>query len=577
MIGKLLLPLLLIVATLGCSTGSPSPSLPTSPPAGGQITATSDPAAHPVNLGQSTGVVPEFTSGMDQLESYQARLEMSFSGKYDGNPVDIRTTVTQTLHKPLAFQMLVFEDTATGEQDLWEMSAYLQDAAYYQYGRDGTCLVMPAENISNLEDLPHPSGWLPVPQGAQTGKTETINGFPAQHYIFSEQNLDEAGGFQASGEYWLAAPGGWLVKYALTLTGGEDAFGDGTSGSQTFTYLVDLEAAKSASLPAACPSRLADFPTLPGASQLVRLPNSLAYETGQTAAQARQFYEESMPAAGWVMGTDPIERADGTTLYYLNEQDERAAIVRIWQPEGLTQVVIEETSLAEQEASAGSSQAGGPANPNQRVSEALSLLSGDDQNASVFSSYHLEMDNTTPGYNQSSESVIVKREIMKADVQGKKVHLFFGSGPDDLIEGYIDGDSAYEVVGGKLQEDWFKVSMTWAMWQMDIVFPYGYATTSTSFIGYDELDKRQVEVYAIDSRQAPPGVLEALQSFMLIPITQSYGTVWVDSQTGGLLKLVLDYEADFKHPDSGAAVGNGVGRIELSVSQIGQVEVSVEP
>jgi hypothetical protein len=568
---SILLPLVMIATSLGCSPRETTATLPTSP-----TWSSSDPTPVPSSLESSNDVLVDLNSGLDRLDSYQAQMELTFAGIYGGAPMEFRTLVTKIVHKPASFEMLTLEDNSTGEEASWEMSAAFQEASYYQYGLGGPCLGMASSEIMDREGLPDPSDWLPEVRGAQVAGTETINGAPAQRFSFNEKNIEESAGFQASGEYWLADPGGWLVKYTLTLTGKEDAFGEGMSGSQSLTYNVRPDAAQNAKLPEACPAKLADFPSLPDASNLIRLPASLSYTTAQSAAQAKAFYEEAMPAAGWEAGTDPQDLPDGAILYFLQEEAERLAVIRIWQADGLTQVFAVESSLATQASEPIQQETGGVSNPNQRVSQALQLLSGDDWTPSVFASYHLELDTTTPSYKQGTGNVLIERHVLKANVQGEKVHLYYGGSPDNLSEGFVDGETGYTVENGKLQEDLFEVAMTWVMWQMDVVFPYSYAIAGTSFTGYEELDGRRVELYSIDSRQAPAGVLEAIQGFMMVPISESHGTVWVDSQTGALFKLELEYKAEFKHPSTGAVIGTGSGRVELAVSQVGKVEVRLE-
>jgi hypothetical protein len=578
---SILLLLVLIAASFGCSPRETATTIPTSPPPSSSdptpVPSSSEQTTFPSSLELSSALLVDFNSGLDRLDSYQAQMEMTFAGIYGGAPMEFRNLVTKTVHKPASFEMLTLEDNSTGEEAGWEMSAALLEASYYQYGLGGPCLVMASSEMMDRDGMPDPSDWLPEVRGAQVAGTETINGTPAQRFTFNEKNIEEAAGFQASGEYWLADPGGWLVKYTLTLTGKEDAFGEGMSGSQSLTYNVRPDAAQSAKLPEACPARLADFPSLPDASSLTRLPTSLSYTTGQSAPQAKAFYEEAMPAAGWEIGTDPLDLPDGAVLYYQQEEAERVAVIRIWQAHGLTQVFAVESSLASQASEPIQQETGGVSNPNQRVSQALQLLSGDDQTPSAFDSYHLEVDTTTPSYNQGTGAVVIERQVLKADVQGEQVHLFYGGSPDRLSEGYVDGETGYKVENGKLQEDLFEVAMTWVLWQMDVVFPYSYAIAGTSFTGYEELDGRRVEVYSLDSRQAPAGVLEAIQGFMMVPISESQGTAWVDSQTGALVKLVLKYEAEFKNPNSGAVIGTGSGQVELVVSEVGRVEVRVEP
>ena len=57
-------------------------------------------------------------------------------------------------------------------------------------------------------------------------------------------------------------------------------------------------------------------------------------------------------------------------------------------------------------------------------------------------------------------------------------------------------------------------------------------------------------------------------------ISEAHGTIWLDHETSAMLKLVIDYTGAFKDA-SGNAVGSAPGHIEITVSQIGQVTVSL--
>jgi hypothetical protein len=331
-----------------------------------------------------------------------------------------------------------------------------------------------------------------------------------------------------------------------------------------------------AGLPATCPPGLAEFPTLADAVNLSRLPNSISYTTGQSIAQARAFYEKEMLAAGWTVGTGPIERPEGVILYYLQESNQRIASVHIWDEQGVTQVIASENSTVPAAPRPGETTAPQTNSPAMRTSKAFGLLTGDSTTPGVFNNYHLEVDSTSPSWDRDSAKVKTEHNILKADVDGKNIHLFFNAStdPNQLTEGYLLGETGYQVKDGKLEEDLFQVSGTWMGWQLEVVFPYSFATAGPAFDRNDTLDGRPVEVYTVDSQKAAQATLEMLKSFMLVPVTRSAGTLWVDAETGALLKAVLDYEAEFTDSETKAVLGSGTGHVEVSASQIGKVTVA---
>jgi hypothetical protein len=57
-------------------------------------------------------------------------------------------------------------------------------------------------------------------------------------------------------------------------------------------------------------------------------------------------------------------------------------------------------------------------------------------------------------------------------------------------------------------------------------------------------------------------------------VTSVSGKVWVDQQTGTLIKALLDYKAEVS--DSGGnPQGTGSGHLEIIVTQVGKATVSV--
>jgi hypothetical protein len=51
--------------------------------------------------------------------------------------------------------------------------------------------------------------------------------------------------------------------------------------------------------------------------------------------------------------------------------------------------------------------------------------------------------------------------------------------------------------------------------------------------------------------------------------------VWLDQQTGALLKANLTYEMDIKDLGTGKVLGSGTGQVEIMVTQVGSVTVQL--
>ncbi len=75
----------------------------------------------------------------------------------------------------------------------------------------------------------------------------------------------------------------------------------------------------------------------------------------------------------------------------------------------------------------------------------------------------------------------------------------------------------------------------------------------TSGTSIEAIDGRTAEVYDVDMAKADPAVLAGVQGFIGKGVTRAAGKVWVDRETGGLLKANLDLERRqrARHPKRG--------------------------
>jgi hypothetical protein len=165
---------------------------------------------------------------------------------------------------------------------------------------------------------------------------------------------------------------------------------------------------------------------------------------------------------------------------------------------------------------------------------------------------------------------------MAADVSGDDIHLVYTS-DGETTEGWIidqgtEGEKWYEMVEGQVQES-FLLPMVWLS-ALTPAFPLVVAATGPTAQGGESIDGRAAEKYGVDSADAPPGVMGMVGGFL--NITASQGNVWVDSETGALLKMTLDYEQKFTDlEDPEKVLGTGSGHVEILVTRVGQVTVQL--
>lgn len=211
------------------------------------------------------------------------------------------------------------------------------------------------------------------------------------------------------------------------------------------------------------------------------------------------------------------------------------------------------------------------------LSGALNVLLGTTDSPSVFESYHLEMVLDTPKGNEDDTAVINEKVSISADVAGKNVHILqIDPGETTPKEGFIIGDTdkEYKLVDGVWQETMGQIALGWAMWPMQIVMPYAYTTSVyAGKLDIEDVGGRNATAYELDTAKADPAVLTSMKAFGLGEF-KGTGKIWIDKETGALLKLQLNYTEDVFNSDASAVIGPGTGSITMEVSKVGQVTVT---
>jgi hypothetical protein len=194
--------------------------------------------------------------------------------------------------------------------------AEVSGTAYEQHGTAG-CTASVLDPAQSQVALMEPAGFLTAVIGAQPAGTETVNGLAANHFTFDERALGQAGIATTTGEMWLAASGGYLVKYTLTTQGDANTFGDGIVGTLTVDYeLSGVNEPVTLQLPDDCPAGRVDAPRLPDAANVVEVPGLLSYDTAASLAEAAAFYQQQLPSLGWTVLDEPGAGEHSVMLEY---------------------------------------------------------------------------------------------------------------------------------------------------------------------------------------------------------------------------------------------------------------------
>lgn len=208
------------------------------------------------------------------------------------------------------------------------------------------------------------------------------------------------------------------------------------------------------------------------------------------------------------------------------------------------------------------------------LGSALNLVMGSDSKPSVFPSYHLEATMDTPTLSDDQTTIVNETTQMSVDVAGSDVHILqIDPGETAQKEGYIIGDKEYKIVDGAPQEMDGQIALSWAMWQLKVVGYYAYPAYFAKKSGTDTIDGRAADVYTFDNSDTNAASDAALNTMGVGDMGTGTGTVWIDKETGGMLKLDMTYTSTITDTDQ-KEIGKGSGSIKLEISKVGQVTVT---
>jgi hypothetical protein len=195
----------------------------------------------------------------------------------------------------------------------------------------------------------------------------------------------------------------------------------------------------------------------------------------------------------------------------------------------------------------------------------------------IIGSYHIEVTLDLPKANADYSAVVNGVTKISADVEGKNIHLFqTDPGATTPLEGFIIGDTKkeYKMVNGSPQAMIGQLAVKWAFLPLNVVSPYTIAATlHAEKTGEETVNGRPAAVYDIDSSKGDPAQIAALTSLGTVGVKSSKGTVWIDKETGGMLKLTLEYAMGVPGRSGIPALGEGTGHIQVEFSKVGQVSV----
>jgi hypothetical protein len=196
------------------------------------------------------------------------------------------------------------------------------------YERLGEAACTATTTAGPLAGQREPIAFLTGVIGAEQAGTETVNGVAANRYTFDARALGQADLAQSIGEVWVAADGGYVVRYVLTRTGNAEYFGLGIEGTATWVYdLTDVDQPLAVELPSDCPSGMVDAPLLADAGNVVNVPGLLTFSTLAPLPEAVAFYQEQLSVLGWQQAPDPLLNETTAVIDFVRAGEELLLVV----------------------------------------------------------------------------------------------------------------------------------------------------------------------------------------------------------------------------------------------------------
>ncbi len=288
-------------------------------------------------FGSGSFTLSDPKAGLSDLSSYTATLTLTFDGTGNGQSEKWSKKYVMLASKESAVRQLLVNSTGIPNAGPIYL-AELDGVDYEDHGQNG-CIATAIEQGNSLGDRLEPAGFLHYLIGAQTAGSETVNNVAANHYKFDQDALGQQNLTQSTGEVWMAAEGGYVVKYLLVTKAKSDYFGSGMEGTLTWDYeLTDIGKPVKIQLPADCPGGMVNVPQLSGASNVVNIPGTLTYKTSTGLSEAAAYYQKQIPTMGWVLVGQPD--ISDTQVFLNYQQGDQELAVFLTADSGSTNVDI---------------------------------------------------------------------------------------------------------------------------------------------------------------------------------------------------------------------------------------------
>ena len=283
---------------------------PAQPPADTAPTAVTQNNTDAINL-------TDVTSGLESLNSYETQFTMTFEGKDDaGQPISSTMSFAEEYVKNPAAKRTTINGfgavlgsaagvTGTTGSDANVMQTI--EVGGKQYFQMGTmCTQSTSKDAPQASSQFNPSDLIGGLRGAQLIGNETVNGVPTSHYKSDVNGMAALGYVNSQGEFWVAQPGNFVVKYLFQATGKDKFLGNANNeGTIKWVYEVkQINQPIDIQPPKDCSGAAADLPQMADATDQSAMGGTTLYSSPSAFKDVVAFYEKEMPAKGWQAKAD---------------------------------------------------------------------------------------------------------------------------------------------------------------------------------------------------------------------------------------------------------------------------------
>ncbi len=249
--------------------------------------------------GASGRLLPDPAAGLKNLTIYHASLRQDVTGTLNGKSFERHTQIELTRSPGDGNYDLNLTMQGSDLPSFYLRVLALGPASYTWDSPDGFCHGVYDEQTA--ENLIDPALMLySITKAAKVG-SEPIHGIASAHYRFDQDSLPLADAkTAASGELWIAEPGGYVTKFILAIQPPAGPGPNGLQAGQNWTYeLSGVDENAPILLPDGCTEVLTDVPVMPDAQSVVRNNGFTSFQTTSGAAQVIDFYAKNLSAQGW--------------------------------------------------------------------------------------------------------------------------------------------------------------------------------------------------------------------------------------------------------------------------------------